>query len=89
MTTPFQDFSGIAARIRGANVNTDAIIPAAWLRSAHADFGRGFLPGGATPTRAARMPSSSSTESLFAGRASSSRMRISVAAVRARRLCEP
>jgi len=43
MRKPFQDFSGIAARIRGANINTDAIIPAAWLRSAHADFGRGLF----------------------------------------------
>jgi 3-isopropylmalate/(R)-2-methylmalate dehydratase small subunit len=43
MTTPFKDFSGIAARFPGSNVNTDAIIPAAWLRTAHADFGRGLF----------------------------------------------
>jgi 3-isopropylmalate/(R)-2-methylmalate dehydratase small subunit len=43
MREPFQDFSGIAARLNGANVNTDAIIPAAWLRSAHADLGRGLF----------------------------------------------
>jgi 3-isopropylmalate/(R)-2-methylmalate dehydratase small subunit len=43
MTAPFQDFSGIAARFTGTNVNTDAIIPAAWLRTAHADFGRGLF----------------------------------------------
>jgi 3-isopropylmalate/(R)-2-methylmalate dehydratase small subunit len=43
MTAPFQDFSGIAARFNGTNVNTDAIIPAAWLRTAHADFGRGLF----------------------------------------------
>jgi 3-isopropylmalate/(R)-2-methylmalate dehydratase small subunit len=43
MTAPFQDFAGIAARLAGSNVNTDAIIPAAWLRTAHADFGRGLF----------------------------------------------
>ena len=43
MSAPFQDFSGIAARFTGTNVNTDAIIPAAWLRTAHADFGRGLF----------------------------------------------
>ena len=43
MRAPFQDFSGIAARIKGANINTDAIIPAAWLRTAHADLGRGLF----------------------------------------------
>lgn len=43
MRAPFQNFSGIAARLKGANVNTDAIIPAAWLRTAHADFGRGLF----------------------------------------------
>jgi len=43
MTAPFQDFSGIAARFNGTNINTDAIIPAAWLRTAHADFGRGLF----------------------------------------------
>src|SRR5262245_5993078 len=43
MTPPFQDFSGIAARLPASNVNTDAIIPAPWLRTAHADFGRGLF----------------------------------------------
>jgi 3-isopropylmalate/(R)-2-methylmalate dehydratase small subunit len=43
MTAPFHDFSDIAARFNGTNVNTDAIIPAAWLRTAHADFGRGLF----------------------------------------------
>jgi 3-isopropylmalate/(R)-2-methylmalate dehydratase small subunit len=43
MTAPFQNFSGVAARFNGTNVNTDAIIPAAWLRTAHADFGRGLF----------------------------------------------
>jgi 3-isopropylmalate/(R)-2-methylmalate dehydratase small subunit len=43
MTAPFRDFSGIAARFTGTNVNTDAIIPAAWLRTAHANLGRGLF----------------------------------------------
>ena len=43
MSAPFQDFSGMAARFKGTNINTDAIIPAAWLRTAHADFGRGLF----------------------------------------------
>ncbi len=43
MRAPFEDFTGIAARLSGANVNTDAIIPAAWLRTAHADLGRGLF----------------------------------------------
>ena len=42
---PFTTFSGIAAAMPLANINTDAIIPAAYLRTAHADLGRGLFGG--------------------------------------------
>ncbi|MEQ1613049.1 MAG: 3-isopropylmalate dehydratase small subunit [Hyphomicrobiaceae bacterium] len=43
MAAPFSDFSGIAAPMPGANINTDAIIPSAWLRTATADYGKGLF----------------------------------------------
>ncbi len=43
MKTPFQNFTGIAATMPAANINTDAIIPASFLRTAHADMGKGLF----------------------------------------------
>ncbi|MFZ4809427.1 MAG: 3-isopropylmalate dehydratase small subunit [Hyphomicrobiaceae bacterium] len=43
MRTPFRNFTGIAAPMPTPNINTDAIIPAAWLRTATADYGRGLF----------------------------------------------
>ncbi len=43
MRQPFANFSGIAAAMPMANINTDAIIPAAYLRSAKADLGKGLF----------------------------------------------
>lgn len=40
---PFQNFSGVAAPLTLANVNTDAIIPAPWLRSPSADLAAGLF----------------------------------------------
>jgi 3-isopropylmalate dehydratase small subunit len=40
---PFRDFDGIAATMASSNINTDAIIPAAYLRSAKADLGHGLF----------------------------------------------
>jgi 3-isopropylmalate/(R)-2-methylmalate dehydratase small subunit len=39
----FQRFRGIAAPLPRADVNTDAIIPSAYLRSEHADLARGLF----------------------------------------------
>ena len=43
MRQPFRNFTGIAAAMPAANINTDAIIPASWLRTAHADLGKGLF----------------------------------------------
>lgn len=43
--TPFVAFTGVAAPLPLANVNTDAIIPSAYLRSLHADLARGLFAG--------------------------------------------
>lgn len=43
MSEPFQDFSSVGAPMPSANINTDAIIPSAWLRSSSADLGRGLF----------------------------------------------
>ncbi len=43
MRQPFANFSGVAASMPMANINTDAIIPAAYLRSAKADLGKGLF----------------------------------------------
>jgi 3-isopropylmalate/(R)-2-methylmalate dehydratase small subunit len=43
MRTPFLRFQGIAAPLPLANINTDAIIPSAFLRSESADLARGLF----------------------------------------------
>jgi 3-isopropylmalate dehydratase small subunit len=43
MKTPFLRFQGIAAPLPLANINTDAIIPSAFLRSASMDLARGLF----------------------------------------------
>jgi 3-isopropylmalate/(R)-2-methylmalate dehydratase small subunit len=43
MRQPFRNFTGIAAAMPAANINTDAIIPASWLRTAHADLCKGLF----------------------------------------------
>ena len=43
MTEPFADFSSVGAPLPRANINTDAIIPSAWLRSPTADLARGLF----------------------------------------------
>lgn len=43
MIAPFENVTGRAAPMPVDNVNTDAIIPSAWLRSANADFGRALF----------------------------------------------
>lgn len=43
MRAPFASFSGIAAPLALANVNTDAVIPAPFLRSPNADLGAGLF----------------------------------------------
>jgi 3-isopropylmalate/(R)-2-methylmalate dehydratase small subunit len=43
MPAPFSNFTGIAAPLPLANVNTDAIIPAAFLRSTKADLAAGLF----------------------------------------------
>lgn len=40
---PFQNFTGIAAPLALKNINTDAIIPAPYLRTAHADLAQGLF----------------------------------------------
>jgi 3-isopropylmalate dehydratase small subunit len=45
MTRGFAGVTGVMAVMPRANINTDAIIPAAWLRTATADFGRGLFGG--------------------------------------------
>jgi 3-isopropylmalate/(R)-2-methylmalate dehydratase small subunit len=43
MSEGFVNFSGIAAAMPAANINTDAIIPIPWMRTAHADLGKGLF----------------------------------------------
>ena len=43
MTPPFKRFGGIAAPLPLANINTDAIIPSAFLRSESSDLARGLF----------------------------------------------
>lgn len=43
MKEPFRNFTGVAAPMPAANINTDAIIPASWMRTAHADLGKGLF----------------------------------------------
>ncbi|MBX6320613.1 MAG: 3-isopropylmalate dehydratase small subunit [Rhodospirillaceae bacterium] len=40
---PFVTLAGVMAAMPFSNVNTDAIIPSAWLRSANADLGKGLF----------------------------------------------
>ncbi|WP_291296359.1 3-isopropylmalate dehydratase small subunit [Elioraea sp.] len=40
---PFVAFRSVGAPLNRANINTDAIIPSAWLRSAEADLARGLF----------------------------------------------
>lgn len=42
---PVSEIDGAMAVIRTANINTDAIIPSVWLRSAKSDFGKGLFGG--------------------------------------------
>lgn len=43
MKAPFVDFAGVAAAMPTSNINTDSIIPASWMRTAHADLGKGLF----------------------------------------------
>jgi 3-isopropylmalate/(R)-2-methylmalate dehydratase small subunit len=43
MMAPFRSFSSVGAPLPLANVNTDAIIPSAWLRSSSVDLARGLF----------------------------------------------
>lgn len=43
MIDPFHSFSSVGAPLPQANVNTDAIIPSAWLRSSESDLARGLF----------------------------------------------
>ncbi|HMG50640.1 MAG TPA: 3-isopropylmalate dehydratase small subunit [Inquilinus sp.] len=45
MRDPFTDVEGVMATMLSANINTDAIIPSAWLRTASADYGKGLFGG--------------------------------------------
>ncbi|MGK9232250.1 3-isopropylmalate dehydratase small subunit [Inquilinus limosus] len=45
MREPFTAVEGVMALMLSANINTDAIIPSAWLRTATADYGRGLFGG--------------------------------------------
>ncbi|HEY9345372.1 MAG TPA: 3-isopropylmalate dehydratase small subunit [Inquilinus sp.] len=45
MRQPFTDVEGVMATMLSANINTDAIIPSAWLRTATADYGKGLFGG--------------------------------------------
>jgi 3-isopropylmalate/(R)-2-methylmalate dehydratase small subunit len=45
MTKPVREISGIIAVMPVANINTDAIIPSVWLRTATADMGKGLFGG--------------------------------------------
>ncbi len=43
MSDGFVNFAGVAAAMPAANINTDAIIPIPWMRTAHADLGKGLF----------------------------------------------
>lgn len=43
MIEPFRSFTSVGAPLPQANVNTDAIIPSAWLRSSGSDLARGLF----------------------------------------------
>lgn len=43
MREPFRPLTAVAAPLPLENINTDAIIPSAWLRTAQADLGRGLF----------------------------------------------
>lgn len=43
MPAPFKNFSGIAAPLPQANINTDAVIPATYMRSPSSDLGAGLF----------------------------------------------
>lgn len=43
MGTPFRNFDGVVAPLPLDNIDTDAIIPSPWLRSAHRDFSAGLF----------------------------------------------
>jgi 3-isopropylmalate dehydratase small subunit len=43
MTEPFKNFTGIGVAMPAANINTDAIIPSPYLRTASADMGKGLF----------------------------------------------
>jgi 3-isopropylmalate/(R)-2-methylmalate dehydratase small subunit len=45
MTKPVRDIAGVMAVMPIANINTDAIIPSVWLRTATADMGKGLFGG--------------------------------------------
>ncbi|ANN77171.1 3-isopropylmalate dehydratase small subunit [Bordetella flabilis] len=45
MRKPVRDIEGIMAVMPMANINTDAIIPSVWLRTATADMGKGLFGG--------------------------------------------
>jgi 3-isopropylmalate dehydratase small subunit len=74
MKQPFRNFSGIAAAMPAPNINTDAIIPAAYLRTANADLGEGLFgmlrydeTGGEKPDFVLNQPPYRKAEILFAG----------------------
>lgn len=74
MTAPFTPFRGIAAPLPTANINTDAIIPSAFLRSPDADLGRGLFgrwrfdeAGAERPDFVLNRPPFRRAEILFAG----------------------
>ena len=43
MSEPLRTLRGIMAPMRASDINTDAIIPSEWLRTATADYGRGLF----------------------------------------------
>jgi 3-isopropylmalate dehydratase small subunit len=74
MKQPFHNFSGIAAAMPAPNINTDAIIPAAYLRTANADLGKGLFgmlryddAGNEKPDFVLNQPPFRKAEFLFAG----------------------
>lgn len=74
MKAPFKPFRGIAAPLPVANINTDAIIPSAFLRSESADLARGLFgrwrfdeSGAERPDFVLNRPPFRCAEILFAG----------------------
>jgi 3-isopropylmalate/(R)-2-methylmalate dehydratase small subunit len=45
MRQPVREIAGVLATMPVANINTDAIIPSVWLRTATADLGKGLFGG--------------------------------------------